>query len=91
MFAAGVVVQPMAKRQVGKLLGKKVAVTGTLESVGRQEAKELIRQAGGDWVSSVSKNTNLVVVGKNAGSKLALAEKLGVKIIDEKEFLSLVR
>lgn len=44
---------------------------------------------GGTWVSSISKNTDYLVVGENPGSKLAKAEKSGVKIIDEKEFLRL--
>ncbi|OGY46380.1 MAG: hypothetical protein A2840_00755 [Candidatus Buchananbacteria bacterium RIFCSPHIGHO2_01_FULL_47_11b] len=90
-FDAGVTVESAAKQKSGKLLGKKIAITGTLELIGREEAKELIRKAGGDWVSSVSKNTSIVVVGQNAGSKLSRAEKFGVKIINEKEFLSLVR
>ena len=60
-----------------------------MESLSREEAKEAVRIAGGDWVSSVSKNTDYVVVGDNPGSKATKAEKLGVKIIDEKEFLKL--
>lgn len=72
------------------LTGKSVVVTGTLDSLSREEAKEAVREAGGDWVSSVSKNTDFVVVGENPGSKAVKAEKLGVKIIDEKEFLRLL-
>jgi DNA ligase (NAD+) len=75
----------------GPLLGKKVVVTGTLESLSREVAKEKIRQAGGDWVSSVSKNTDYVVVGENPGSKYNKAKELGVKIIEEKEFLDLLK
>ena len=45
---------------------------------------------GGDWVSSISKNTDYLVLGENPGSKLDKAEKLGVKIIGEKEFLKLL-
>jgi len=73
----------------GQLAGKKIVVTGTLESLSREEAKEKIRAAGGDWVTSVSKNTDYVVVGQNPGSKAGKARELGVKIIDEKEFLGL--
>jgi len=51
--------------------------------------KRAVLENGGDWVSSVSKNTDYVVVGENPGSKLTTAEKLGVKVIDEKEFLRL--
>jgi DNA ligase (NAD+) len=72
------------------LTGKSVVVTGSLDSMSRDEAKEAIREAGGDWVSSVSKNTDYVVVGDSPGSKAAKAEKLGVKTIDEKEFLKLL-
>ncbi|HEX9503922.1 MAG TPA: NAD-dependent DNA ligase LigA [Patescibacteria group bacterium] len=73
------------------LSGKSIVVTGTLETLSREEAKEVVRQAGGDWSGSISKNTDYVVVGDNPGSKADKAEKLGVKIINEKEFLKLVR
>lgn len=72
------------------LTGKSIVVTGTLQKLSREEAKEAIRKAGGDWVSSVSKNTDYVVVGDNPGSKFTKAQKLGVKTIDEKEFLKLL-
>lgn len=72
------------------LTGKKIVVTGTLDSMSRDEAKARIRQAGGDWVSSVSKNTDFVVVGTDPGSKAEKAQKLGVKIISEKELLTLL-
>ena len=77
--------------QSGKLAGKKVAVTGTLSGFSREEAKAAIRRAGGDWVSSVSKNTDFVVIGENPGSKYDDAKKFGVRAVDEKEFLNLVR
>ena len=73
------------------LTGKSIVVTGSLESLSREKAKEAVRKAGGDWVSSVSKNTDYVVVGKEPGSKYTQAKKLGVKIIDEKGFLEMVR
>ena len=66
-------------------------VTGTLDSMSRDEAKQKVRDAGGDWVSSVSKKTDFVVVGDEPGSKAEKAEKLGVKVIDEKEFLELLQ
>ncbi len=72
------------------LTGKSIVVTGSLEKLSRDEAKEAVREAGGGWVSSVSKNTNFVVVGDSPGSKADKAKKLGVKIIDEKEFLKLL-
>lgn len=73
------------------LTGKKVVVTGTLESMSREEAKARVRAAGGDWVSSVSKNTDYVVVGENPGSKFEQAKKLEVKTITEQEFLKLLK
>ncbi|MEK9181089.1 MAG: NAD-dependent DNA ligase LigA [Patescibacteria group bacterium] len=75
----------------GPLAGKKVVVTGTLETLSREEAKAAVRSAGGDWVSSVSKNTDYVVVGENPGSKAEKAKSLGVKILNEKEFQKLLK
>lgn len=75
----------------GALSGKKFVVTGALESMGREEAAEKIRIKGGTFQSSVGKDTDYLVTGANVGaSKLAKAEKLGIKAIDEKEFLKLV-
>ncbi|MAF13469.1 MAG: hypothetical protein CMI53_01075 [Parcubacteria group bacterium] len=75
----------------GPLTGRKIVVTGSLSSLSRDEAKQKIRQVGGDWVSSVSKNTDYLVVGENPGSKLQKAKDLGVKVIEEKEFLKLLK
>jgi DNA ligase (NAD+) len=77
-------------KRKGALVGKKVVVTGTLEKLSREEAKDAIREAGGDWVSAVSKNTDFVVVGENPGSKYEKAKTLGVKILSEAEFLKLI-
>ena len=74
-----------------KLLeGKTVVVTGTLSSLSRDEAKELIRQHGGKASGSVSKKTHYVVAGEKAGSKLAKAEELGVPVLTEEEFLKML-
>jgi DNA ligase (NAD+) len=73
-----------AKKQ--NLAGLTFVLTGTLESLGRDEAKKLIRERGGDVSGSVSKKTDYVVAGSEAGEKLAKAEQLGVKVIDEDGF-----
>jgi DNA ligase (NAD+) len=67
----------------GPLAGKTLVLTGTLPALTREEATELIVAAGGKVTSAVSKKTNYVVAGDEAGSKLAKAESLGVPIIDE--------
>jgi len=73
-------------------LARKIfVVTGSLEAMSREEAKEKIRERGGHWAISVSKNTDFVVAGNEPGSKYEKAKKLGVKIIDEKEFLNLLK
>ena len=72
------------------LSGKKFVFTGTLSSMTRSEAEELIRKLGGEASSSVSRRTDYVVVGENPGSKLEKARQLGVKTITEEEFLRMV-
>lgn len=75
----------------GKLAGLGFVVTGTLDSMGRDEAAEKIRALGGEFHSSVVKSTNYLVAGRNTGkSKLEKATKLGTKVIDEAEFLKLL-
>ena len=71
--------------------GVKIVFTGTLESLSRERAKEIVRNLGAETPNSVSKKTNLVVVGKDPGSKYERAQELGVKTIDEEEFLNLLR
>ncbi len=74
----------------GKFKGKTFVLTGTLSKLTRQEAEEKIIAEGGKASSSVSKKTDFVVAGENAGSKLDKALKLGVKVINEIEFLELL-
>jgi DNA ligase (NAD+) len=71
----------------GVFSGMSIVVTGTLESLTRDQAEEAIIAAGGKAASSVSKNTAFVLAGASAGSKLAKAESLGVGVISEAEFL----
>ncbi|MGB5935323.1 MAG: NAD-dependent DNA ligase LigA, partial [Ornithinimicrobium sp.] len=72
------------------LEGKTVVVTGSLEGFSRDESKEAIIARGGKAAGSVSKNTDYVVIGANAGSKAAKAEELGVPVLDEQGFIDLL-
>ncbi|MCI0493251.1 MAG: NAD-dependent DNA ligase LigA, partial [Planctomycetes bacterium] len=75
-----------ATSTVGALAGKTLVVTGTLEKYTREEIEALITQHGGRATSSVSKNTDYVVAGDQAGSKLDKARHLGIQILSEAEF-----
>ena len=72
------------------MTGKTFVITGTLESMSRDEAKKQNKTLGGKISESVSKLTSYVVVGGEPGSKYDKAMKLGVKILDEKKFLELL-
>jgi DNA ligase (NAD+) len=74
----------------GALAGKTLVLTGTLPDLSREQATERIRAAGGRVTGSVSRNTDFLVAGASAGSKLEKAERLGVAVIDEAELLRLV-
>src|SRR5207253_4200538 len=74
-----------------RFIGKTFVLTGKLENYTRDEAAKLIEDRGGRVSSSVSKNTDFVVAGSDAGSKLTKAESLGVSVIDEGEFRRLVQ
>ncbi len=90
-YKLGVRPQPV-KKTGGPLAGKKFVVTGTLQSMGREQAAEKIRAKGGTFQSSVGKDTDYLVVGANVGaSKLTKATKLGVKQIDEAALLKLIQ
>jgi DNA ligase (NAD+) len=79
-----------AARAPQPLSGKTFVITGTLPTLGRDEAKDLIEAAGGKVAGSVSKKTDYVVAGTEAGSKLAKAEALGVALIDQAALLALL-
>jgi DNA ligase (NAD+) len=89
LFAGGVEIEK-PKKVSDKLAGLTFVITGSLESMTREEAEQKIRELGGKASGSVSKSTSYVVVGENPGSKLAKAEKFGVKIIDEQELQQLL-
>ncbi len=75
----------------GPFAGKIVVLTGTLAAMTRDQAKERIEAAGGKITGSVSKKTDYVVAGTEAGSKLDKANELGVKVLDEEQFLKLIK
>ncbi|MBN2316906.1 MAG: NAD-dependent DNA ligase LigA [Sedimentisphaerales bacterium] len=90
LIKAGVKPEPPETRRSTKLAGKTFVVTGTLENFTRQQAEQAIRQAGAKASSSVSKKTDFVLAGENAGSKLDKAQKLGVEIITEEQFMEMI-
>jgi DNA ligase (NAD+) len=79
-----------AEAPAGPLAGKTVVVTGTLDGFDRHAAEAAIREAGGKAGGSVSKKTDYLVAGENAGSKLARAEALGVPVLDVDRFRRLL-
>ena len=87
---AGLAFKGKKKERGTKLAGKTFVLTGTLAKYTRDEAKKMIEDAGGKVTGSVSKKTDYVVAGADAGSKLGKAKELGVAVIDEKEMQKLV-
>ncbi len=90
LLDAGVKPREVIISKGGVFEGKTFVITGTLEKYSRRQAGEIIKSLGGRVNSSVSKKTDYVVVGENAGSKLDKANKLGVTVLSEDEFLGLV-
>ena len=82
---------PRLKAKSSKLKDKIFVLTGGLESMSREQAKEKIRELGGDVSESIGKKTDYVVAGSEPGSKYEKAKRLGVKTIDEKEFLAILK
>ena len=88
--AVGVLVTDISE-PVGNLFeGKSFVLTGTLPTMSRDEASALIKKNGGKVVGSVSKKTDMVLAGDAAGSKLAKAQTLGIRIISEEELLEMI-
>lgn len=77
--------------QGDELAGETIVLTGTLHQMGRKEAGELLAKHGAKITGSVSKKTTLVIAGEEAGSKLTKAESLGIRIMNEEEFLELIK
>ena len=87
----GLVLENTYKREEDlKLKGLSFVLTGTLEKFSRDEAQEILKSLGAKTPNSVSKNTNYVIAGENAGSKLTKAQNLGIKILTEEEFIELI-
>ena len=91
LLEAGVAPQMHKEEQAGeRFAGMTFVLTGTLPTLSRAQAEEIIRKNGGKAAGSVSKKTSVVLAGESAGSKLEKAQKLGVRIMDEAEFLALI-
>ncbi len=82
-------IQP--KKGGSVLKGKTFVLTGTLPNISRDEVKKIIKELGGSVSSSVSKNTDYILLGENPGTKYDEGQKLGIKMIDEEEFLKLFK
>lgn len=91
LFALGVSPQKAKRQHAGVFTGKTFVLTGTLPTLSRDEAKKIIQEQGGKVSGSVSKNTDYVLAGIEAGSKLTQAKQLGIAIIDEASFLQLIK
>jgi DNA ligase (NAD+) len=82
--------EPAPAHATGPFAGKTVVLTGTLPSLSRDEAKAMLEAAGAKVSGSVSKKTDYVLAGEEAGSKLDKAKELGVTVLDEAEFRSML-
>ncbi len=90
LLAAGVDPAPPDKTSGGPFTGKTVVITGTLSRLSRDQAKEEVERRGGKVSGSISKKTDFLIAGEEAGSKLAKAKELGVAILDDAAFMALI-
>ncbi|RKH41323.1 NAD-dependent DNA ligase LigA [Corallococcus sicarius] len=90
LLDAGVTPAPPEVATGGPFVGKTVVLTGTMAGLAREQAKEEIERRGGKVAGSVSRKTDFVVAGDDAGSKLKKAQELGVRILDEQAFLQML-
>ena len=87
---AGVNTKSLKQQKGDTFSGKTFVLTGTLPTLSRNEASEMIKEQGGKVSSSVSKKTDFVLAGEEAGSKLTKAEELGITVIDEEIFFKML-
>ena len=90
LIAAGVLTESTSQPKGEKLAGLTFVITGTLPTMKRDEASDLIKSNGGKVSGSVSKKTSYVVAGEEAGSKLIKANELGVSVITEEQLLNMI-
>src|SRR5690606_31032540 len=91
LLKAGIQWPSVDKPKQQPLAGKTFVITGTLDSMSRDEAKERLQSLGAKVSGSVSRKTNYIIAGSEPGSKLDKASKLGIEILDENAFLELIR
>ena len=89
--ALGMNMESQVQAQGAKLAGLTIVVTGTLPTLGRKEAAELIENNGGKCTGSVSKKTSYLLAGEAAGSKLDKARSLGIPVISEEDLLAMIQ
>jgi len=87
---AGVTMRAPTRKDAGKLAGAVVALTGTLPTYTREEAKRLVEENGGTVAPGVSRNVTLLLAGDDAGAKLQKARQLGIRVISEQEFTRMI-